>query len=117
MRRLMLWAIARGFGRRSGLTGVRYLSRGWKAVALPVQGARDGMRMDVAVASPSHKTWWRHFREPAALEVLLDGRWRAASAVVVSGTAAEDARRRYLARFPAAELAADTRMVTVTLEP
>jgi len=116
MRRLMLWAIARGFGRRSGLTGIRYLARGWTSVALPVQGARDGSRVDVAVASASRKTWWRHFRKAAPLEVLLDGRWRGATAVVVSGAAEEEARRRYEARFPAAKLGADTRMVTVSLE-
>lgn len=116
MRRVMLAAIARGFGRGSGLIGVRYLTRGWRCVALPVQGARDGSRVDVAVASASRKTWWRHFRRSAPLEVLLDGRWRAATAVVASGPAEDDARRRYAARFPAARLAADTRMVTVSLD-
>jgi hypothetical protein len=116
MRRLILWTIARGFGRGSGLTGVRYLSRGWTSVALPVQGAHQGSRVDVAVASASRKTWWRHFRQPAPLEVLLDGRWRAATAIVASGAAEGAARRRYLVRFPDARLDADTRMVTISLD-
>jgi hypothetical protein len=113
----MLWAIAHGFGRGSGMCGVRYIARSAATVALPVQGARDGTRVDVAVASASRKTWWRHFRRPARLQVLLEGEWRAATAIVVSGAAEEEARRRYLARFPASRLAPDTRMVTVTLEP
>ena len=40
----------------------------------------DGVVVDVGV--PSQKTWWRNFRTPAPIDVLLDGSWRSGTAVV-----------------------------------
>lgn len=118
VREVTLWMLAGPLGRRSTLIGVRYPARDGKRVALPVQAASDGADgFDVAVADPSRKTWWRHFRRPAPLEVLTGGRWRPATAVVVADGADARNRSRYAARFPGVTLAPDTRMVRITLGP
>ncbi len=118
VREVTLWMLAGPLGRRSTIIGVRYRARSGEGVALPVQAAPDGAGgFDVAVADPSHKSWWRHFRRPAPLEVLTGGRWRPATAVVVADGADAGNRSRYAARFPRVPLAPDTRMVRITLDP
>jgi hypothetical protein len=117
MRRMMLWLIAGPLGRRSSLIAVRYRSARGKLVALPVQAARDGAGgFDVAVADAARKSWWRHFRRPAPLEVLADGEWRAATGVVAPEGADAAHRSRYAARFPGIRLNPGTRMVRLDLE-
>ena len=49
-------------GRRSG-----------REFALPVQYARDGARLLVAVQNPAARTWWRNFRTPRDVSVRLRG--------------------------------------------
>lgn len=117
MRRMMLWLIAGPLGRRSSLIGLRYRSMRGELVALPVQAARDGAGgFDVAVADAPRKSWWRHFRTPAAVEVLVDGEWRAATGAVAPQEADADHRSRYLARFPRIRLSPQTRMVRLDLD-
>ena len=118
VREITLWMLAGPLGRHSTLIGVRYRARDGKQVALPVQAAPDGAGgFVVAVADASHKSWWRHFRQPAALEVLTGGRWRPATAVVAEEGADAGDRSRYAARFPRLPLAPATRMVRVALDP
>lgn len=102
--------------RRGPLVGVRYLSRRSELVEFPVQAARAGDRLDVAVGRAAEKSWWRHFRRPAVAELLVDGLWRSAVGVVVAGDDEDAARARYAERFPRTPLDGGTRMVTFTLE-
>jgi deazaflavin-dependent oxidoreductase (nitroreductase family) len=59
-------------GRRSG-----------REFTLPVQYAREGERLLVAVQDPSTKTWWRNFRTPQEVSVRLRGKVRQGTACVV----------------------------------
>jgi deazaflavin-dependent oxidoreductase (nitroreductase family) len=59
-------------GRRSG-----------REFTLPVQYARDGERLLVAVQHPSTTTWWRNFRTPHEVNVRLRGTVRPGTACVV----------------------------------
>ena len=59
-------------GRRSG-----------REFTLPVQYAREGERLLVAVQHPSTTTWWRNFRTPQEVNVRLRGTVRPGTACVV----------------------------------
>jgi len=56
-------------GRRSG-----------RQFTLPVQYARDGDRLLVAVQDPAAKAWWRNFRTPQEVTVRLRGKLQQGSA-------------------------------------
>jgi hypothetical protein len=73
-------------GRRSG-----------REFALPVQYARDGPRLLVAVQNPSSTTWWRNFETPREVSVRLRGRVLQGTAGVVGrdDPAWDRDRRRY----------------------
>ncbi|MEA2827291.1 MAG: hypothetical protein QOG43_1730 [Actinomycetota bacterium] len=85
-------------GRRSGRT-----------ISTPTQYARVGQDVVILVGKPETKTWWRNFRAPSDVEVLLQGRWTNMTAQSVVGI---DERERtaplldaYLSRFPKASRA------------
>ncbi len=59
-------------GRRSG-----------RQFTLPVQYAREGERLVVAVQEPTTKTWWRSFGTPQEVGVRLQGKLRRGTALVV----------------------------------
>ena len=62
-----------------GVTGHRTGRRYW----IPVGYRRDGDGLTVLVSRPRRKQWWRNYREPAPVDVLLRGRLRHGSAHVV----------------------------------
>ncbi|MET4705875.1 nitroreductase/quinone reductase family protein [Frigoribacterium sp. UYMn621] len=49
---------------------------------LPVQLARTSNGLIVVPGHPERKKWWRNLRRPSAIEVLIDGAWQPATAVV-----------------------------------
>lgn len=87
--RAVLWLLRSVFGPllADRMTALRYLSHDGREVVLPVQYDANGSRMEVAVATPERKTWWRHFRRPEPVEALVDGHWVPASGVVLDGGA------------------------------
>ena len=72
----------------------------------PTQYAPMGDDLVILVARADTKTWWRNFRRPRDLDVLVAGRWRPMTARVVTGAdepaEAERLLRAYLDRFPKA---------------
>lgn len=69
----------------------------------PVGYQRDGNELTVMVSEARKKRWWRNLREPAAVELLLRGRWLSGSAALVAPSSPEFARRaeETLRRVPA----------------
>jgi deazaflavin-dependent oxidoreductase (nitroreductase family) len=69
----------------SGMTiELRYTGRrSGRQFTLPVQYAREGERLLVAVQDSSKRTWWRNFRTPQEVRVRLQGKLRQGSARVV----------------------------------
>ena len=61
-------------------TGRRY--------TIPVGYQRDGDLLHVLVSKARRKQWWRNFRTPASLEVVLGGEHRRGEAHVVDPTSA-----------------------------
>ncbi len=62
--------------------------------------ARDGDRLLVLAGRPEGKRWWRNFREPHDVEVVVAGRRRSGRGRVLTGEERRDALAAYLARFP-----------------
>lgn len=94
--------------------------RVWGAVSgrpftLPVQYAHHEGGFVVLPGRPETKRWWRNLQEPAAVEILLGGRWSAAHARVLRpddpGYAA--AAKAYRARLRRARMAPDDPLVRV----
>lgn len=83
--RAVLWLLRSVFGPllADRMTALRYLSHDGRAVTLPVQYDAHGSRLEVAVAGPERKTWWRHFRSPEPVEALVDGHWVPATGVLL----------------------------------
>ena len=67
---------------------------------LPVAYARDGGRLLLLAGRPEGKRWWRNFREPRDVEVVVAGERRRGRARVLGGEARERALAAYLGRFP-----------------
>ncbi len=64
-----------------GTTAVRYRAhRADTTVTLPVQYKRDGDDVVIRSGHAAGKRWWRHFRQRAAVELWLDGRWHETTA-------------------------------------
>jgi hypothetical protein len=92
-----------------GLTGGRHLlisyngRRTGVGRELPVQYARLGRGFVVRVGHPEAARWWRNFREPWPLTVVIDGRPIAASGCVVAGGTDRGLvlAAAYFERFPA----------------
>lgn len=72
----------------------------------PVQYARYGSAVVIAVAHPDAKTWWRSFRRDHRLDVLVAGTWIEMTGLVVDPATHPDEAApllaAYLARFPRA---------------
>ena len=87
----------------SGMTiELRYTGRrSGREFTLPVQYARDGDRLLVAVQDPAAKAWWRNFRTPQEVTVRLRGKLRQGTAHVVGpdDPAWDRDRRLYEARW------------------
>jgi deazaflavin-dependent oxidoreductase (nitroreductase family) len=77
-------------GRRSG-----------RQYVLPVQYARTDGRLVVAPQRPELSTWWRNFRTPQPVTVLVRGRLREGTARVVGpgNPSWEEDRRVYESRW------------------
>jgi hypothetical protein len=68
-----------------GLTALRFAGRrSGDPIVLPVSYAIAGTDVMVLVGRSGEKRWWRNFRGGHAVEVLLDGRWRAGVGEVVT---------------------------------
>jgi hypothetical protein len=53
----------------AGLCELRYADRSGRTVSLPVLYAAASDRFVVLVGDAADKRWWRHFRQPAAVEI------------------------------------------------
>lgn len=100
MNRLVLWLLRSDLGPlvERGVAAVRYSARDGRSVVLPVQPVRHADELVVFVGRPEQKTWWRHFRRPAEVEVWTDGRWRPGVGVVETGEHSRAAAGHRLAR-------------------
>jgi hypothetical protein len=86
---------------------IRYQApRSGSTVSTPTQYAEDAGQIVILVGRPETKTWWRAFRSPHPLEILVRGRWLAmtGSLVDVEREPAEVAHLLdvYTAKFPRA---------------
>lgn len=94
-------------GRRSG-----------RSYIVPVQYAGGGLELVVFPAGFERKTWWRNFREPAGVRVLLRGAWRDASARLVTSADGEDYRKAveaYRGAFPRVTVPPEAPLVVLTV--
>jgi len=100
------------------LTALRYRpATATKPVAFPAQYARSGEEILIAAGNPGHKRWWRHFRDGAGADVLLDRRWVATEGRLLAGTERDAGAETYCRRFPRVPLTADTPIVAFTIPP
>jgi hypothetical protein len=91
-----------------GVALVRYEApRSGRTVQTPVQYAELDDGLVLLVARPETKTWWRAFRSPHRLDVLVRGRWRPLCGRVVRSAVEPDVAaplaEAYRRRFPSAE--------------
>ena len=107
LRRLVARATSSG-----ALMALRYTGRDGQTVVLPVMAAVDRDRIVVLVGKAATKRWWRHFRSPAPVEVLIGGQWRAGVAQVAAGADTVAAYRR---RFPRVRTSTTPTFVTIGL--
>lgn len=75
------------------LVVLRYRSSDGRTVVLPVRTAGDGHRLVVPVGAPVTKRWWRHFRDPAPVEVWTGRGWWPGTAAVTRGATSSDVDR------------------------
>lgn len=96
----------RPHGRLAGSVGlITYQGRvTGREYTVPVECAPAGAGHYVVVPNePAHKTWWRNFRQPTAVQLLIAGRQLRGRAVLLSGAAERKAALDlYFQRFPAA---------------
>jgi deazaflavin-dependent oxidoreductase (nitroreductase family) len=74
---------------------------------VPVGYVRDGDELIVLVGEAHLKSWWRNFRGPERVEVVLGGRRLAGEARVVTGAEAVPRLATYLEGMPRAAKALD----------
>jgi hypothetical protein len=99
------------------LCGLRFRGRTTgRIVELPVEYVRTGDEIVVLAGHGEAKTWWGSFRSPHRVDVLIDGRWRAATgtAVPAGHPARADALDRYRVRHT--RVAVDTTDPLVVIE-
>ena len=94
------------------LTALRYAARDGRTVVLPVMAAVDRDRITVLVANAATKRWWRHFRTPTPVEVLINGQWRTGVAQVSHDI---DAIAAYRRRFPRVRVSTTPTFVAIVL--
>jgi len=92
-------------GRRSG-----------RVIELPVQYAVTDGGVVVYPARPETKQWWRNLHGGAPVEVLRDGTWHHAGAIVLAPSAAGYARslESYEHRWPRVRVAPGDPVVLIT---
>lgn len=78
-------------GRRSG-----------RRFRIPVMATVEGPRVIALAARPAAKQWWRTFRRPTTVRLLVRGSWRTVTGHVLAGAERRAALRAYLERFPRA---------------
>lgn len=106
-------------GRRLGRSLVLLRVRGRHSGArfeFPVQYASTEGGIVVVPGRPETKQWWRNLREPSPIEVLRNGSWHHARALVLAPAddAYGSARDDYLERWSRMRLSADAPIVLVT---
>lgn len=89
-----------------------------RPVHLPVMYAQSGDRLVILVGGPDGKRWWRNFRRPYPVQVLLRGTVRAGVGHVAGAGTDEraEAAEIYAARFPDLPVRDDP-LVVITLTP
>ncbi len=100
------------------LIGLRMTgARTGRRLELPVQYAAGTRGLVVVPGRPDRKRWWRNLISVPEVEVLRDGTWQRADAVVLGpGDAGyAPARMAYLGRFPDAPLAAGQPVVILAV--
>jgi hypothetical protein len=70
-----------------------------RVIELPVEYVRAGGRLVVLAGHGERKTWWRNFRTVRQVDVLLNGRWLAATGTALGAGAA--GRSAAVARYRA----------------
>lgn len=97
---------------------LRYTANSGRPVKLPVMYAERGDELVVLIGGSKGKSWWRHFRRPQPVRVLLRGVSRSGVAHVVDP--ADDDRPRvrgiYEARYPDIP-ARDDPLISISLDP
>lgn len=96
---------------------LRYTAASGRDVTLPVMYAQRGDILVVLVGGSEGKRWWRHFRSPRPVRVLLRGTNRNGVAHVVDRGAVDrrSAEEIYAARFDIPPR--DDPLVVIKLEP
>ncbi|MFD4251425.1 hypothetical protein ACFWQL_16955 [Amycolatopsis thermoflava] len=95
---------------------LRYRARrGGEVVEFPVGHVRDGDHVLVMAGRAARKTWWRHFRAPAPVEVRLPGGWSAGVGRVLHGAEREAALAVYRHHRP--HVPAEAPLVAIDLPP
>ncbi|MGW4770898.1 hypothetical protein ACWEO2_23010 [Nocardia sp. NPDC004278] len=108
--------LALGLG--NNLCQLRYQARlSGRHIALPVSYARMGDSVVVRVGRADTKTWWRNFRTPRPLSVLLDGRWHRSTGHVAQPDSLEheEAAAVYQAAFPRVRMPLTDPIVVIEL--
>lgn len=108
--------LARGL--RHNLCQLRYQARlSGRHIALPVSYARMGDSIVVRVGRADTKTWWRNFRTPRPLSVLLDGRWYRGTGHVAQPDSLEyeQSAAVYQAAFPRVRMPSTDPIVVIEL--
>jgi hypothetical protein len=113
--RLSLWLLRSDVGPlvERSLTALWYTAQIGRPVVLPVHAARHRDEFVVLVGNADHKTWWRHFRQSAGVEIWTDGGWRPGLGVVENGDSSLAATAYQLAR-PGAQLDQDATFVRIS---
>lgn len=93
-------------------------TRAGKPVVLPVMYAQRGDQLVVLVGGPDGKRWWRNFRKPQPVWVLLRGvnRTGIGHLTVTDSPERNEAAAIYHTRFPDIPVRDDPVMV-ITLDP
>ena len=91
-------------------------TRTGRQIHLPVMYAESGNRLVVLVGGPQGKKWWRNFRRPTAVDVLLRGTLRHGVGHVASDPSERrDAAAIYAARYHDLPVGTDP-LVVITLD-
>ncbi|HEY7596138.1 MAG TPA: nitroreductase/quinone reductase family protein [Actinophytocola sp.] len=109
--------LGRVIGRR--ICGLRLRGRvSGRIVELPVEYVRADRRLVVLAGHGAAKRWWRNFRTPRRVDVLIDGRWHAATgtAVLPGGAGRAAVLARYRSAHPRVPAGTTDPLVVIDLE-
>lgn len=119
MNRLVLALLRSPFARVVGgrVCGLRFRGRvTGRVVELPVEYVRAGRQLVVLAGRGATKRWWRNFRTPYRVDVLIDGRWHVATGTAVPPGHPGRAEAIALYRAAHRRVPADTTDPVVVLE-